>query len=193
MLKRSILLACCTAFAAQSGSAQFIDPTTHLEWLPLSASVYWDFNAIQGEFGPGGAFEGFRHATSGEVWGLFENYFGYAPPASEQANADPVLNAIFAFEYWHQFSAGGRYTTITGGHVADGSSVMLMHWFTMFGYEAFDGPYGSVYPHDTAEAHFLVASAVPEPELVALIGAPLGLALILLVRRRLKRTSRGPS
>jgi hypothetical protein len=45
------------------------DTTTGLDWLDLDLSVGWTTAAILNEFGPGGAFEGFHHATIEEVTG----------------------------------------------------------------------------------------------------------------------------
>ena len=53
------------------GPASIIyDPSTGLEWLKLTFSVNRTYNDVSTQFGTGGDFEGFRHATIEEVLGF---------------------------------------------------------------------------------------------------------------------------
>jgi len=50
-----------------------IDTSTGLEWLDWTESTEISFNEINTEFGAGGDFEGFRHATIAELGQFLEN------------------------------------------------------------------------------------------------------------------------
>ncbi len=47
------------------------DTATGFEWLDLTESLNKSFNDVSAQLGPGGAYEGFRHATKDEVLNLF--------------------------------------------------------------------------------------------------------------------------
>ena len=49
------------------------DTSTGMEWLHLSLSTNISFDEILDEFGPGGRFEGFRHATAEELATFYAN------------------------------------------------------------------------------------------------------------------------
>ncbi len=49
------------------------DTATGLEWLDLPLSVDRSFDEVADEFGPGGEFEGLRHASRDEVKAVFGN------------------------------------------------------------------------------------------------------------------------
>src|SRR2546430_7739372 len=53
--------------------ALVLDRNTGLEWLSLGSSFFWGYTTIVGQFGAGGAFEGFRHATVNEVVELWSH------------------------------------------------------------------------------------------------------------------------
>jgi len=50
-----------------------LDPNSGLEWLDVSLTTNRSFADISLEFGPGGDFEGFRHATTQELVEFFTN------------------------------------------------------------------------------------------------------------------------
>jgi len=70
-----------------------LDPNTGLEWLDVNLTTNRSFSDISLEFGPGGDFEGFRHATPQELVTLFTNAlipsinFGYGVPNAVPANS----------------------------------------------------------------------------------------------------------
>lgn len=53
------------------GSAITLDTETGLEWLDLPFSLNLSYNSISTQFGSGGSFSGFRHASTTEVEALF--------------------------------------------------------------------------------------------------------------------------
>lgn len=70
----------CLMFAATPAQAGFvdngtttIDTNTGLEWLDVVESANWSYNDILGEFGVGGQFEGWRHATLFEASTLWSS------------------------------------------------------------------------------------------------------------------------
>lgn len=72
------------------------DSGTGLEWLDVPLSVNWSFVDITYEFGVGGKFEGFRHATGAE---LIELYTHAGIPDIDvsngsSANIGPVTSLI---------------------------------------------------------------------------------------------------
>lgn len=81
-----------------------LDPDSGLVWLDVNLTTNRSFADIALEFGPGGDFEGFRHATSQEVIGLFTNAlipninFGYGVPNAVPANNLLLLVGFTNFE-----------------------------------------------------------------------------------------------
>jgi hypothetical protein len=58
------------------------DTAQGLDFLDLTLFTGRSFNVVAGQFGAGGDFEGFRHATSPEVYTLINN-FGFSPGATD--------------------------------------------------------------------------------------------------------------
>ena len=50
-----------------------VDPNTGLEWLDWTVSTNRSYDDVSSQFGVGGDFEGWRHASQGEVIDLFSN------------------------------------------------------------------------------------------------------------------------
>lgn len=72
-----------------------LDSETNQEWLDLTASSGVSYSDVEAEFGLGGDFEGFRHATTSEVEGLWNN--AGIPNIGSDATADnapPVLTLL---------------------------------------------------------------------------------------------------
>ncbi|HEY9068480.1 MAG TPA: PEP-CTERM sorting domain-containing protein [Burkholderiaceae bacterium] len=82
-MKPAIALIVTTLTFAPLGAAQAqlidhglttLDTQTGLEWLDLSASTGLSFAQVSAGFGVGGAFEGYRYATSSEVSHLLGDF-----------------------------------------------------------------------------------------------------------------------
>jgi hypothetical protein len=85
------------------------DSETGLEWLDITESSNKSFNYVSTQFGPGGEFEGFRHATLAEVEELWIHAgipdIGDMSGAPTTANFEPISAFHDLFGY---------YVTISG-------------------------------------------------------------------------------
>lgn len=70
------------------------DTSTGLTWLDIPFSADRSYNDISSEFGPGGDFEGFRYATSGEVISLWLNAGIPVIPGNDPSNVVPISGLI---------------------------------------------------------------------------------------------------
>ena len=97
--------------------ASFIDGG--LEWLTVTDSINIAFDEIQMELDPGGAFEGYRHASLEETRMLAAN-FGYDENLSLEANAVSVeaLHAALGTTF---ASSAGVLQFSTLGYIDDGT------------------------------------------------------------------------
>lgn len=155
-----------------------------LEWLSVTSSTNISFDAIQQEFGSGGLYQGWRHATLDETWALATT-FGYDSNATLEENAQPVEN-LHGFLGITNSSSAFQFNAWTLGFTADGTRFDIRITIP----DIFDSSsaQGQVYPTDwplfdvaTPEVgHYLVRS-VPEPAYAAVL---LALAALLLVRWR---------
>ena len=59
--------------AGQDGQNITLDTDTGLEWLDVTLTTNRSYNDIAGQFGSGGDFTGWRHATAGELIEFFGN------------------------------------------------------------------------------------------------------------------------
>ena len=71
-------------FSVSSASAALVDNGIHttaagLDWLDLTESDGLSYNYVSSQFGSGGAFEGYRYASSLEVSSLFDAAGGTPP------------------------------------------------------------------------------------------------------------------
>lgn len=81
-----------------------LDTSSQLAWLDLTCSLNYSFLQAEAATQPGGVFQGFRHATSEEIEGLFNhaglvNHMLYADPA-------PVVTSFFALVGTTSFDGG---------------------------------------------------------------------------------------
>jgi hypothetical protein len=70
-----------------------LDTDQNLVWLDLTESTNRSYNDVAGQFGVGGDFEGWRHATTSEITTLFTNA-GFAPPYMLNDEDPAFLNLI---------------------------------------------------------------------------------------------------
>lgn len=59
--------------AGQDGQNITLDTDTGLQWLDVTLTTNRSYNDIAGQFGSGGDFTGWRHATAGELIEFFGN------------------------------------------------------------------------------------------------------------------------
>jgi hypothetical protein len=99
-----------------------IDTVNNLEWLDLTLSLNVSFNGALAQFGAGGTFEGFRHATAAEILALSneaglslgQSAANYLPAITLQAligslgNASPYLGTEGHYDDPTVFSQVGR-------------------------------------------------------------------------------------
>lgn len=80
-----------------------LDTATGVRWLDVDLTADRSFDDVAGQLGPGGEFEGYRHATVDEIMTLWVNagipdiLTGEGPPTGDdftEANLDPVLALI---------------------------------------------------------------------------------------------------
>lgn len=180
------------------------DDTTELEWLDLTITAGRTFDDIVGndgtdELGPGGDFEGFRHATDLEVSGWTTG------PQLESLFASFGLTGTFASIGGHPLTSNfmsyvGCFAPCSGygfvqGIAVDDADPQLLRWFmaqTFFSqgsdfgslYYSNSGPLTSNAQHGSLQTagHFLVRG-VPEPGVVTGL-APTMMLLAWLSRRR---------
>jgi len=96
-LALSLFLVCLVQMALPvPAQALFLDTNTGLQWLEFNASRAGSYNDITSQMGPGGAFEGFRYATSNEVLGLFMSQGVPDIGAETAANFGPVTSLLDA-------------------------------------------------------------------------------------------------
>ena len=191
-----------------------VDPLTGLEWLDLTVTMGRSFDDIVGldgtdELGPGGDFEGFRHATAAETTGwqngpqldsLFKN-FGMGSTFGSIAGYDIVTDFM---SYLGCFTNCTTYGFGQGVYVANGDPLDP----TWVQYERFpsqgflvgslitsaSGPFTSraLNGSSAAYGHFLVREA-PEPSLGLMLGGGSVLLTALGRRRGDGRASRSTS
>ena len=158
-----------------------------LYWLDLNRSAGMSFDYVESQFGPGGQFEGFRHASLSEVASLFLNG-GLTPPGNPANDYDEVwqLQTLLS-----PFVVSG-YTSYTWGMTGTyqtGSSYVLVAQLasrsdTQQGYFCADASCAPAYPTNGSGTdpwfygHWLV-SETPEPDTAALVL----LGLLALARR----------
>jgi hypothetical protein len=167
------------------------DTGTGLDWLDLTASTGFSFAGASAEFGVGGAFEGYRHATESELDTFLTNAgFGSYHQDDHTAPFLTLINllgitgtAVGEILAQGHFDNGGLPGTVGRGQLgrlteADGASFDEDYIFVDLNIFA-----------DTSSANvgnFLVqdtpAGPVPEPGALAIFA--IGFAGVVLSRRR---------
>lgn len=91
------------------------DSDTGYEWLDVPLSDNLDYTYVSGQFGAGGAFEGFRYATIDEVVELWMNAgIPDINVGSTVANVTPVQDAINLLGTPPSQGLAGRTSTLGG-------------------------------------------------------------------------------
>ncbi len=73
-----------------------IDTDTGLKWLDINLAVNRSYADVSAQFGPGGDFEGYRHATASELLTFFGNHG--VPVNDHVPGYDAFLKGITALE-----------------------------------------------------------------------------------------------
>lgn len=96
-----------------------VDTDTQLAWLDLTCSLNYSFLQAEAATQPGGLFQGFRHASSDEIAGLFN----HAGLVNHMLYADPslVVSSFVALVGATSFDGEPETFGISGSPAADGS------------------------------------------------------------------------
>ena len=86
-----------------------LDDATNLEWLDLTESTNRSFNDVSGEFGVGGDFAGFRHATTADITTLWTSQ-GFPPGFTQLPAPASFANFLTLFGA----TSGGAFPDIEG-------------------------------------------------------------------------------
>jgi hypothetical protein len=177
----------------QGDSRITFDTATSLQWLDVNETQGLSFNAIlagagdgDNQAGPGGwVADGWRHATFGEVCGLFEPRTGPIPhctPPPSIGNYDGVaeLQAFLGVTTADEDPLGPYEETegfLDGGRAGLARYLMVEASGAAVGLVEFDRDVGEL-----DHGHFLVR--LPEPRMALIVGV---FASLWLVRSRLRR------
>ncbi|MDO9356787.1 MAG: PEP-CTERM sorting domain-containing protein [Solirubrobacteraceae bacterium] len=198
--------------AAQAGlvdkGATTLDTGSGLEWLDLSATSGYSFAEVSAQFGSGGLFEGYRHATGAEAQGVLAQLGLPIVPYSEYEYGS-LTGPLAAFDALLGLNFGGLGPAY-GFQAQVGDAVVGYANFRPVFY-AFPGSantafrlddvigaspdwlvsksevvvgYAETYKSRTL-GHFVVkVTAVPEPSTYALFGVGLGVLAFVARKRR---------
>jgi hypothetical protein len=155
-----------------------LDTATGLKWLDLTESNTSSYPAVLSQSGPGGRFEGFRHATVNEVRTLWQNAGIVTLQGTSEANVAPV-NALIDRLGGHLSynSLVGPHMLFSSGYTGTPSPIYLNSNFIMtlgrWGYAGQDyWPISTLDIHSGSYAHWLVmdgANPAPVPEPASLL------------------------
>ena len=90
------------------------DSATGLDWLDWTESTNRSYNDVLTQLGPGGEFEGFRHASTDEVHTLFEHAGIPDIPGYTAANYTPVTELQALLGITRTYSGMGEVTYSVG-------------------------------------------------------------------------------
>jgi hypothetical protein len=166
------------------------DTSTGLEWLDVTASRNLSFNDVVAQLGAGGAFEGFRHATSSDLGTFFAN-LGLTPGG---------LVADSGAAYMAAEALLGR-TVLVGGTVGvfdDGGSASTVDQAKIFSSllppgsrSSIGGSPRSSTARSSSVGHWLVREAAHSPEPAGvLVWGGLALAAGAFVYKKKSRSSK---
>ena len=163
------------------------DTDTGLDWLDISATLFLSPSTVVSQMEPGGPLEGFRYATSTEVYTLWMDAGIPNIPGLTGGNYGPIVDLILMITPTNA-SGGERHSAgyalnpdIPGGYLIPTLAHYASSFFGFPAGEAIlstgrDNPYfGSWLVHDTT-------APVPEPSTWLLFGS--GLAGLAAWRRR---------
>jgi hypothetical protein len=154
-----------------------LDTVSHLEWLDVKETRTYSYNEIRVQFGVGGDFEGWRHATLQEVTAL-NAQFGFNVPEDFARAGDPTFRTAF-YAFNALFGEPGRnnfYAVF--GQPEDISSkgymptiVIQLSQSNVGGFATIDKEAFS--PNFRTFQHLVRVSAVPVPAAAWLMGSSL--------------------
>jgi len=98
------------------------DKTTGLDWLDVTTSINQSYNYVSGQFGSGGAYEGWRYATELDFHELAFNYTGLTVDSSIGVTyGDEIVGLQKLLGVTYDLSAVEGHNTDTRGIIADQS------------------------------------------------------------------------
>jgi PEP-CTERM motif len=167
---------------AQGDNAITRDTEKGLDWLNLGLSAGRSFNDVSANFGLGGDFQGFRHATFGEVLGLLESagwpVIGsniFSPQAYQPLSTLQALVGITQDLGYMRISTGTTAGTVSDAR--DGVSIYV-ETRSLVGLTQRGGGWGDddVNPQ---VGHWIVRDVIPVPEATVLAFFSIGLTVAL--------------
>ncbi|MEM7304275.1 MAG: hypothetical protein AAF372_01970 [Pseudomonadota bacterium] len=98
-----------------------LDTDSGLEWLDWSYTTNRSFSEVSGQFGSGGEFEGFRHATLGELNALYSNAGFNFPTSGDAGNIPLAVEFVnyFGMTFDNSGGAGSEATYANPGSSAN--------------------------------------------------------------------------
>ncbi len=165
------------------------DSAQQLDFLDVPLSIARSYDDVSSQFGVGGDFEGWRHATLDEVVTLVNNW-GFSPTVPDPVPGITVLSLNqdgsgvalggLTSRLGHTVSFGGTFSFTLGFTEIRDAGVFLPYVsMTASGVFSYSNPSGPA-SVDTAAGHYLVRD-VPAPGALALFGT---VALAGVRRRR---------
>lgn len=89
------LLFSCSVQAAIIDHVDYLsDSATGLDWLDVTKTANMSYNAVSGQLGAGGTYEGWRYATGDEFNGLVGNYTGAVIAPGTYGQVDQEVDKI---------------------------------------------------------------------------------------------------
>lgn len=162
-----------------------IDTGSRLAWLDLSSSVNYSYLQAESALQPGGLFAGFRHATTEEVFGLYQHAGIFALGNYPENNA--AIQSLIGLLGPTSFDAGRPEANGISATPSptDGRYVPMLNFYFQGGVPLYQASLqGLTYGETTADSgvgNWLVM-VVPEPSSAAVFA--LGMALMGVRRRK---------
>ena len=102
------------------------DDNTKLEWLDLTVTAGISYNTVSSQLGAGGAYEGFRYATSAEISTLWDSFGGDGVYNGWSATNNGIFDIIAPL-------MGDLECVIDGCTAGEGMSRMITGELNVFG------------------------------------------------------------